>query len=294
MSRTIAAMAMGVGMLAGLLGCPHSDENRIVSYHEASFEGGYDVALLQQRVWNKEADCAEIAFEDNEVWIVWSHISQSGDWGDAFEIGAQIGIEEAYLAAAEDGKRVYYSFGDWAEITDRYGNLIAELGEGYRTAAFQPGRNILVIDHDDGLEYIDLNDGDKETLPVTGSEPSFSPDGEALVYLRDGEIRHYLLATDDETSLGEGFRPRFREDGWVYAYLAAGDSGPGLYEVDPAVGTWSYLGDPDPAAVGSDFFRLAPDGEQVLFHDGDGGYVLQPWAGPEDNDWSIASELYCD
>lgn len=294
MSRVILAVMAGTLMLVGLVGCPHADENRILSYHAASFEGGYYVALLQQRVWNQDQDCSAIAFEDNEVWIAWSHIAQAGDFGDVFEIGDQISWEEAYITAAEDGERVYYSFGDFAEITDRSGNIIAELGEGYRTAAFQPGRNILVIEHDDGFEHIDLNEGSKDTLPVTGSEPSFSPDGESLVYLRDGEIQHYQIVTSDEVSLGEGFRPRFREDGWILAYRVEGDGGPGLYEVEPAAGTWSFAGDPDPTAIGNDFFRLAPDGVRALYHDGEGGYVLQPWAGAGEDDWSMSSELYCD
>ncbi len=284
----------GVSMvLAAVGGCAHGDDRRLLMYEAASYEGGYEIAAVQQRVWNRDPICSDIDFDDNEMWIVWSHLANAEDYSIDFLIGERIAPDEVYLAAAEDGDRVYYSFGDVAEIADRVGNVEANLGEGMRSAAFRPGYDLLAVEGPDNLVLIDMDDhNDRTDLAVSGSGPSWSPDGEWLTYEREGEVLLYSLGSGEERSLGDGVHPRFIDAGSV-ATWTDGAAGTGIYLIDPETGDRDFAGDADPAMLAAPWWRLAPDGQRVIVDDGEGGFRLQDWSGPDDGDWTLTSDLFC-
>jgi hypothetical protein len=276
-----------------VLGCGHRDADRIMMYVEASYEGGNEIALLHQRVWGRHAGCESVAMEDNELWVTWAHTGQPEQFGDAFMIGDHVTWDEAFVVASDDGILVYYSFGDFAELADRFGNLKLELGAGRRSAAFHTPDDLMVVESVEGLMLVDLDEMLEESLGVSGVWPSFSPDGQQLTYARDGEAWVLDRATDTEWSLGEAFWPRYLDDGCVAAWRD-GQDGPGLYEADVELGVWEFAGAADSEAIGAPWWRLAPDGERILVDDGSGGFTLQSLAGASESDWSMTSELWCE
>lgn len=291
--RTVAAAALAILVSVGGSGCSHMDRDRILMLLDASFEGGSEVAVLELRVWNRKAECEEIIFEDNEVWVGWSHLARSHEYGDSFQIGAQLSLEQTFVTGSDDGRLVYYSFGTLAEIADRHGNIVVELGQGMRTAAFYTANDTAVVEGPDGFLLVRLVDKAWTEIDVKGTGPSFEPGGDRIVYGRDAAVYIYDFADEAEHALGDGLWPRYLDDGRVLAYKDGSD-GPGLYSITPGSGGWSYYGDPDPGAIGAPWWRLAPDGQRLLVDTGDGGYTLQAWSGPEETDWRYDSELFCD
>ncbi len=279
--------------LVALVGCGHRDDQRIMMYVEASFEGGNEVALLHQRVWSATPACESVPLQDNELWIAWSHTGQPEQYGDAFLIGDHVDVDEAFVVGSDDGILVYYSVGGFAELVDRFGNLKFELGEGRRTAAFHTPDDLMVVESSQGLVLIDIDEELEEDLGVSGVWPSFSPDGVRLTYARDGEAWVLDRQADTEASLGEAFWPRYLDDGRIAAWRD-GQDGPGIYDVDVDVGVWEFRGEADSDAIGAPWWRLAPDGERILADVGDGRFVLQNLAGPSESDWSMTSELWCE
>ncbi len=288
--RTTALVLLA--LVAGTGGCSHADRDRILMYIGASFEGGAEVAMLELRVWDRDRDCETIVWGDNEVSVVWSHVGRSGEYGDFFTIGERLTLDRPYITAREDGNLVYYSFGTMAEVADRWGNVVVELGEGMRTATFYGPADILVAEGPDAFVLVKLTDRTYHELDVGGTGPSFEPGGDRIVYGREGMAYVYDFEDVAEYPLGSGLWPRYLDDGRVVAFREGGD-GPGLYSIDPGDGGWSYFGDPDPAVLGADWWRLAPDGQRVLLDTGDGGFTLQGWAGASEGDWRYDSELFC-
>ncbi len=289
-SLTFAVLAVLASLFSN--GCSHMDRDRILMYIGASFEGGTEVTLLELRVWDRRADCDRIVFDDNEVWAVWSHVARSQEYGDAFLVGDRLSLERPYVTGSDDGRLVYYSFGTLAEIADRYGNIIVELGEGMRTAAFYTDNDTAVVEGPDAFLHVRLKDKAWEELDAVGTGPSFEPGGDRIGYGRDGQVYIFDLDSGEEHSLGEGKWPRYMDDSRILAYRDGAD-GPGLYAITPGDGGWSFFGDPDPGAVGAAWWRLAPDGQRVLVDTEDGGYTLQGWAGAGEGDWRFESEVYC-
>ncbi len=277
----------------GLCGCSHLDRDRILIALGASFEGGSEAAVLELRVWSRQAECDEILFEDNEAWIGWSHLARSQEYGDNFRIGEQLSLDQTFVTGSDDGRLVYYSFGTVAEIADRYGNIVVELGPGMRTAAFYTANDTAVVEGPDGFLLVTLVDRTWTQLDVEGTGPSFEPGGDGLVYGRDAGVYVYDFEDESEYALGEGMWPRYLDDGRVLAYRD-GNDGPGLYAITPGAGGWTYYGDPDPGAIGAPWWRLAPDGQRMLVDTGDGGYTVQAWSGSGETDWRYDSELFCE
>ncbi len=289
-----AASYLAIGVLwVSTLGCSHSDANRILIYEAASFPGGYEVGAVERRVWNSDPDCQSIAFDDNEFWVVWSHLASPGEYNDAFLIGESVTSEELYFAIADDGNGVYYSFGDYGYITTRYGDIEIDLDEGYRTASFRTGYDEIVVEGPSGLVIYNTDTTVPTELNVSGTNPSFSPSGTELVYTRDGQAWIYSLTTSEETSYGEAVNPRFTSDSMVLAFQNGAD-GPGMYSLDPTTAAWTYVGDPDPLAIDAPWWQLAPDGERVLVYDDTETFRVQDWVGQGTTDWSISSEIDCD
>jgi hypothetical protein len=291
--RTPLAAAAAAIAIVSATGCTHPEAHRILMYIGASFEGGTDVAMLELRVWERTGECDEILFADNEVSVVWSHVARSGEYGDFFTIGERLTLDRPYITAREDGNLVYYSFGTMAEVADRWGNVVVELGEGMRTATFYSPADTLVAEGPVAFVHVKLTDRIATELDVVGTGPSFEPGGGRIVYGREGQVYIYDLEGLAEHALGSGLWPRYLDDGRVVAFRDGGE-GPGLYVIDPGSGGWSYFGDPDPAVLGAEWWRLAPDGQRVLVDTGDGGFTLQGWAGPAEGDWRYDSELYCE
>lgn len=290
--RATTILAIGV-CWATLLGCSHTDANRILIYEAASFPGGYEVGAVERRVWSSEPVCEDIVFEDNEFWVVWSHVGSPGEYNDAFLIGDPVTSEELYFAVADDGNGVYYSFGDYGYVTSRYGDILIDLDEGYRTASFRTGYDEIVVDGPGGLVIFNTDTAVPTELTVSGTRPSFSPSGNELVYSRDGEVWIYDLTTATETSQGAAVNPRYISDSNVLAFQV-GTDGPGMYALDPATGDWTFVGNPDPIAIDAPWWQLAPDGERVLVQDDTETFRLQDWTGQGSSDWSLSSEIDCD
>lgn len=288
MTRWAAVIAT---MLA--LGCGRSEDDLIMSYTAASFEGGYEVALINVRVWGDEHDCGTVPLEDNEVWVVWSHVARSGEFSDAFLISERLVRDTVHVAASDDGIHVYFAFEDFAEIADRYGTTKVELGSGYGAGSMHGGKNLLVAEGPDGLVWVDTDDGVFHEIGVQGTAPSFSPLGNTIVYGRDGEAWRYDLVEAEETALGEAVGPRFTDDGSILAF-ADGAGGVGIYRLGEDVSGWEYVGPADDAVFDGTGWRLAPDGVRVMHSPTPGAYALQAWSGAGDGDWSMSSDLVCD
>lgn len=274
-------------------GCQHSDDDLIMSYTAASFEGGYEAALLNQRVWAGDPVCDEIVFEDNEVWVVWSHVARPEEFSDAFLISERLVRETAHIAAADDGIHVYYAFEDFAEVADRYGNELVDLGEGMGPGSFHGSQNLLVAGGPDALVLVDVNEETVEKLPVRGESPSFSPDAQALVYERDGHAWRFAFEEAQEEDLGEAIGPRYTDDGRILA-LVEGAEGLGIHQLVDGLSGWTFVGEVDDAVFDGSWWRLAPDGQRVIHSSEPGTYSLQAWSGPGDGDWVMTSDLVCD
>ncbi len=290
MPRSLAILALAASLLGG---CLRSDANMILSYTAASFEGGYEVALLNQRVWGYEQSCDEIALEDNEIWVVWSHVGRPEEFGDAFLISDRLVRETAHIAAADDGIHVYYAFDDFAEVADRYGRDLIDLGEGMGEGSFHGSKNLLIAEGPDSLVRVDVNEVTVEQLGVTGTSPSFSPDAGSIAYGRDGHAWRYEFEEGTEEDLGEAERPRYTDDGRIVA-LVDGPGGFGIHQLEDGVSGWAFVGEADAAVFDDGWFRLAPDGMRVLHSPKAGKFQLQEWAGPDGGDWTMTSDLVCD
>ena len=277
--------------LLGLIGCVEGD--RLMFYADASFEGGYELVLLQSRVYGDAQDCESIDPGQGELWIVWSHVAMSGDFSDSFQIASGDLPQEVHVAASDDGKRAYYSAGTYAAVFDRVGNTLQMLGEGMGNASFHRAQDLLVVEAPGSLLLVDLDAGVEEDLVVRGTAPSFRSDASSVVYGRDGFVWTLDLDTGAETSLGDGLWPRATDSGAVVAFRD-GEDGPGIYEIGPDWEHWSHLGSAAATVLDSPWKRLAPDGHRVLVGDGAGGYTLRDWSGTSDDDWTMTSDLSCD
>ena len=284
----LAAFVLG---LVGFGGCVEGGRQMI--YIGASFEGGYELTLLQSRVFGDVGDCTSVDADRGELWIVWSHIAMSEDFSDSFQIASGDLPEETHVAASDDGKRVYFSAGTYAVIFDRVGNTLQMLGEGMGAASFHSSQDLLVVEGPGSLTLVDLDAGGEEDLQVDGTAPSFLADASSVVYGRDGQVWTLDLDTGTESSLGEGLWPRATDDGSVVVFRE-GEDGPGIYEVAPGWADWNHLGAADASVLDSPWKRLAPDGRRVLTGDGEGGYTLRDWAGTAEDDWTMSSDLFCD
>jgi len=274
-------------------GCLRTDDNLVMSYTAASFEGGYEVALLNQRAWGHDPVCDEITFEDNEVWVLWSHVARPEEFSDAFLISERLVRETAHIAAADDGIHVYYAFEDFAEVADRYGTKLVDLGEGMGRGSFHGSKNLLVVEGPDSLVLVHVTENTVETLAVWGESPSFSPDARAIVYERDGHAWRFELEEDLEEDLGEATGPRYADDGRILA-LVEGPDGLGLHQLEEGLSGWTFVGEVDDGVFDGSGWRLAPDGQRVMHSPAPGTYSLQAWSGPGDGDWVMTSELVCD
>ncbi len=290
MPRWTAALAVATALV---LGCERSEDDLIMSYTGASFEGGYEVALINERVWGADRDCDTVPLEDNEVWVIWSHVARSEEFSDAFLISERLVRDEVHVAASEDGIHVYYAFEDFAEVADRYGTVKVELGSGMGPGSIHGGKNALVAEGPEGLIWVDADDGIIHDIGVEGTAPSFSPIGTSITYGRDGEAWLYDLLEEEETALGEAEGPRFVDDGSILA-LVDGVDGLGIYRLGDDVSGWEYVGPADQAVFDSGGWRLAPDGLRVMHSPARGAYTLQGWSGPGDGDWTMTSDLICD
>lgn len=279
-----AALLALTCILPGCSGEPH------LNHVAASYEGGYEIALLQLRVFGET--CAEALSTEHEAWIAWSHVSMVEEFSDSFQIGTT-STSVGHVAARDDGKRMYYSLDDVALVVDRFGNGLVTLGAGMGAASFHTASDRMVVEGPGSLALVDLDAGGLEDLDVDGLSPSFSPDGAQLTYTREGEAWVFDLETTLEWSLGEAVWPRFTDQGTVVAFHDGGH-GPGVYEAEPSAGIWQHLGDIDPDVVSSPWWRLAPDGERVIVEETGGRYRLQHWSGTQEDDWVMSNEMSCE
>lgn len=279
--------------LTQLGACAHPDHQRIRIAVAASHEGGSEVAVMEAWVWHPRPACDEIVFQDNEIWIGWSHENRGQELGDVFLAAERAPLDRPYLTVSDDGRLVYYSFGTYAEVTDRNGYQVLTIDEAMGSAAFFTGTDMAVIEGPDAFRYVRLQDRSWTELSAVGSDPSFSPDGEWITYGREGRVYVYDLVGDAEHGMGDGLRPRYQADGRVMAQRD-GEQGPGLYAVEPGHGGWTWAGEADTATLDADWWRLAPDGERILVDTGSGGYTLRSWTGAAPGDWQYDGELFCE
>lgn len=290
MPRSLAILVAAASLLGG---CLRTDANMILSYTAATFDGGYEVALLNQRVWAHEQSCDEIAFEDNEIWVAWSHVERPEEIGDTFLVSDRLVRETAHIAAADDGIHVYYAFEDFAEVADRYGRELVDLGEGMGPGSFHGSKNLLIAEGPDSLVLVHVNEATVEQVGTWGASPSFSPDARFIVYGRDGHAWRYEFEEQAEEDLGEAEGPRYTDDGRIVA-LVDGPGGPGIHQLEDGLSGWTWVGEADAAVFDGGWWRLAPDGLRVIHSPRAGKYQLQGWGGPEDGDWTMTSDLWCD
>jgi len=265
----------------------------MMTYLGAAFEGGYELALLQGRVYGDAGDCGALSADEGELWVVWSHVAMVGEFSDSFQVASGEFPEELHISVSDDGKRVYYSAESYAVVADRVGNALQLFGEGWGAASFHLPHDHLVVEGPGSLRVVDLESGGEQDMGVEGSSPSFTQDGAAIIYGRDGQVWSLDTDTGAESSLGEGLWPRATDRGSVVAFRD-GDDGPGIYEVAPGWAGWSYLGSADATVLDVPFKRLAPDGQRVLVGDGMGNYTLRSWSGTGEDDWGMDSDLFCD
>jgi Tol biopolymer transport system component len=139
-----------------------------------------------------------------------------------------------------------------------------------------PAKPPVPVTGDPGI-YLASADGSNPRFLVAGNSPAWSPDGRAIAFDRDGQIRVIQPGLSREQSLGSGRTPSWSPDGTRIAFV--GTEGIGIMNADGSGATTVLRHDfrddtyaPWDMGVGSPAW--SPDGKQIAFqHNGDGDTV---------------------
>jgi Tol biopolymer transport system component len=152
-------------------------------------------------------------------------------------------------------------------------------GESLRTATPTPtataAAQLAFQDAEGAIWLVNLDGSDLRRLrpgPLDGENPSLSPDGDRIVFERDGEILVLDLEEEDqetnltETSDRQESLPVWSPDGQKIAFLTEGEAGNGTLEVMKTDGSQRrVLAEEVTATSGMGSFAWSPDAKMLAF-----------------------------